>query len=101
MVQVELARRDRIRDAINALSTELQNNARVAERQRRLLWDAARSKHLARGGKQQRSAEPRGGDPPKSGPPHNFASSTCQNPIPSNASRSSDAQHYTATGPGT
>ncbi|KAH8646766.1 hypothetical protein BX600DRAFT_443736 [Xylariales sp. PMI_506] len=48
IVQAELARQDRIRDAIEKLDAEQQTEADLAERERQRLWNQARSAHLAR-----------------------------------------------------
>jgi hypothetical protein len=46
-IQRELSRRDRIRDAIDCLSSVQRDAARADEKERQRRWDEARRKHLS------------------------------------------------------
>ncbi|KAF5987223.1 hypothetical protein FCOIX_1078 [Fusarium coicis] len=56
-VKAERVRRDQIRDAINALPPEQQDQARVDERNRQEIWDGYRRRHLERQGGDTDSAQ--------------------------------------------
>lgn len=45
-IKAERVRRDQIRDAINALPLEQQDQARIDERNRQEIWDGYRRRHL-------------------------------------------------------